>query len=271
MSGAGVRAALRMGGALLLVVGLPAVLVTVWWFASAGSTSFYEPPLHRIVSTFGRVWTPERLRTDVLPSVLRLLGGYALAGAAGVGCGVLLGSYRTARAVAEPVLELFRAVPPPVLVPVIMLFAGIGDTMKVVVIAFGCFWPVLLNTVEGVRAVDQVADETARCYGVRGGRRLLRLVLPSAGPQIMAGLRQALSIGIILMVISEMFAASSGIGFTVVEFQRSFAIPEMWTGILVLGLLGVVLSLLFRLVEQRVLGWYHGLRGARREGGGGHA
>jgi ABC-type nitrate/sulfonate/bicarbonate transport system permease component len=136
--------------------------------------------------------------------------------------------------------------------------------MKVVVIAAGCVWPVLLNTVEGVRAVDPVMAETARSYRITGVARIRDLVLRSASPQIFAGLRQALSIGIILMVISEMFAASNGLGFTIVQFQRGFAIPDMWTGILVLGLLGFVLSVLFHLVERRVLGWYHGLRASTR-------
>ncbi|WP_225635440.1 ABC transporter permease [Streptomyces solaniscabiei] len=249
---------------LVFVLALPVVLAAVWWAASAGSTDVYWPPLRTILTAFPDVWTGERWRGDVLPSVLRLAAGYALAAVAGVALGTLVGSYRRVRAVCEPVLEFLRAVPPPVLVPVIMLFAGIGDTMKVVVIASGCVWPVLLNTVEGVRAVDAVMADTARSYGITGPARLTYVVLPSAGPQIFAGLRQALSIGIILMVISEMFAASNGLGFTIVQFQRSFAIPDMWTGILLLGVLGFVLSVLFRLVERRVLGWYHGLRAASR-------
>ncbi|MDC0771197.1 ABC transporter permease [Streptomyces sp. HD] len=249
---------------LVLVVALPAVLVTVWWVGSAGSTDVYWPPLRTILETFPDVWTAERLRADVLPSVLRLAGGYALAAVVGVALGTVIGSYRRVRAVCEPVLEFLRAVPPPVLVPVIMLFAGIGDTMKVTVIASGCVWPILLNTVEGVRAVDPVMTETARSYGITGVARLRHLVLRSASPQIFAGLRQALSIGIILMVISEMFAASNGLGFTIVQFQRGFAIPDMWTGILVLGLLGFVLSVVFQSVERRVLGWYHGLRASTR-------
>ncbi|MFI6654007.1 ABC transporter permease [Streptomyces sp. NPDC050523] len=249
---------------VLLAVALPAVLIAVWWAASSGSVNPYWPPLRTILKTFPDVWTGERLRTDVLPSLLRLLAGYATAAVAGVALGTVVGSYRRVRAFCEPVLEFLRAIPPPVLVPVIMLFAGIGDSMKVVVIASGCVWPVLLNTVEGVRAVDPVMRETARSYGITGVARLRTLVLPSAGPQIFAGLRQALSIGIILMVISEMFAASDGIGFTVVQFQRSFAIPDMWTGILVLGLLGFLLSVVFQLVERRVLAWYHGLRAATR-------
>ncbi|MEU4654703.1 ABC transporter permease subunit [Streptomyces sp. NPDC023723] len=249
---------------LLFTLALPAVLVAVWWVASDGSQDVYWPPLRTIVTAFPDVWTGERWRGDVWPSLYRLAGGYALAAVAGVALGTLIGSYRRVRAVCEPVLEFLRAVPPPVLVPVIMLFAGIGDTMKIVVIATGSVWPILLNTVEGVRAVDQVMKETARSYGVTGFARLRTVVLPSASPQIFAGLRQALSIGIILMVISEMFAASNGLGFTVVQFQRSFAIPDMWTGILLLGLLGFVLSVLFQLVERRVLGWYHGSRAASR-------
>ncbi|WP_051900209.1 ABC transporter permease [Streptomyces aureus] len=255
------------GGLLLralFVVALPALLFTLWWLASDDSTDVYWPPLRTILRTFPDVWTRARLRADLLPSVLRLLAGYALAAVAGVGLGTVVGSYRRVRAVCEPVLEFLRAVPPPVLVPVIMLFAGIGDTMKIVVIASGCVWPVLLNTIEGVRAVDSVMSETARSYGVTGAARIRSVVLPSASPQIFAGLRQALSVGIILMVISEMFAASNGLGFTIVQFQRGFAIPDMWTGILVLGLLGFVLSVVFRLVERRVLGWYHGLRDSSR-------
>ncbi|WP_329118326.1 ABC transporter permease [Streptomyces sp. NBC_01465] len=246
------------------VLGLPAVLFVVWWVASEGSTNVYWPSLRTILKTFPDVWTGERLRADVVPSVLRLLGGYATAAVVGVALGTVIGSYRRVRAVCEPVLEFLRALPPPVLIPVIMLFAGIGDTMKVVVIASGCVWPVLLNTVEGVRALDSVMSETARSYGITGVARLRRLVLPAAGPQIFAGLRQALSIGIILMVISEMFAASNGLGFAIVQFQRGFAIPDMWTGILLLGLLGFLLSVLFQAVERRVLGWYHGLRAAAR-------
>lgn len=249
---------------LCVAVALPALLVALWWVASDDNTDIYWPSLRTILTTFPDVWTGERWREDVLPSVLRLSAGYTCAAVAGVALGTVIGSYRRVRAVCEPVLEFLRAVPPPVLVPVIMLFAGIGDTMKIAVIASGCVWPILLNTVEGVRAVDSVMSETARSYGITGVARLRHVVLRSASPQIFAGLRQALSIGIILMVISEMFAASNGLGFTIVQFQRGFAIPDMWTGILLLGLLGFVLSVLFRLVERRVLGWYHGLRDVSR-------
>jgi ABC-type nitrate/sulfonate/bicarbonate transport system permease component len=249
---------------LFLVLALPLVLFVVWFVATYGSENFYVPPLRTILTAFADTWTPARLRADVLPSLARLAVGYLLAVLIGVGVGVLIGERRRLRATVEPVLEFFRAVPPPVLVPVIVLFAGIGDGMKVIVIVSGCVWPILLNTVEGVRAVDSVLIDTARSYRIGGLARLRKLVLPSAGPQIVTGMRQALSIAIILMVISEMFAASNGLGFAIVQFQRSFAIPEMWSGIILLGLLGFLLSELFRLAERRVLAWYYGLREAQR-------
>jgi ABC-type nitrate/sulfonate/bicarbonate transport system permease component len=247
-----------------MVLGLPVVLIAVWWFTSANSENFYFPPLADVVSAGREEWVGERLTDDILPSVLRLLTGYLLAVVIGVLLGVLIGSFRTVRAIFEPVLEFLRALPPPVLVPIIILFMGLGTAMKVLVIVAGCVWPILLNTVEGVRAVDEVQSDTARSYGISGLARQRHLVLPAAGPQIFAGMRQALSIAIILMVISELFASEDGLGYTIVEFQRTFAIPEMWSGVIVLGLLGVLLSLVFRSVENHVLRWYHGLRQAQR-------
>lgn len=251
---------------VLFAIGLPVVLIAAWWFASANSTSFFWPPLSQIVGVFPETWFEGRLTSDVLPSVIRLLLGYSIALVVGIGVGLAVGSSRVLRETAEPVLEFLRAIPPPVLVPVIMLFAGIGDGMKISVIAFGCVWPILLNTVEGVRSVDEVLTDTARSYGLGTSTRMRSVVLRAASPQIMAGARQALSVGIILMVISEMFAASNGLGFTTVQFQRSFAIPEMWTGIILLGLIGVALAMVFRIVEQRVLSWYLGLRTSQRKG-----
>ncbi|MFA1551135.1 ABC transporter permease [Actinomadura chokoriensis] len=249
----------------LFLLALPVLLVAAWWVATANSTDFFWPPLSKILGTFGETWFEGRFTADVLPSLARLLAGYLLALVLGVGLGVAIGSVRVLRAFLEPVLEFFRAIPSPVLVPILMLFAGIGSGMKVLVIVSGCIWPILLNTVEGVRALDEVLRDTARCYRMRPHSRLVHLVLRGASPQIAAGARQALSIGIILMVISEMFAASNGVGFTIIQFQRSFSIPQMWSGIILLGLIGIALSLAFQVVEARLLNWYTGVRRSQRE------
>ena len=256
---------------VLLAVGLPVVLLAAWWFLTAGSTSYFNPPLRTIVGTFGDTWFSapfgeSRFVQDVVPSVLRLLAGYGVALVVGVALGVAIGLSQALRAYLEPVLEFFRAIPPPVLVPILMLFLGIGTTMKIVVIATGCLWPILLNTVEGVRGLDPVLRDTARSYRLGRLSTVRHLVLRGASPQIVTGARQAMSIGIILMVISEMFAAKDGLGFTIVQFQRSFAIPEMWSGVILLGVVGVLLSLVFRVVTDAALGWYLGYRQSQHGG-----
>jgi len=240
------------------VLALPVLLVLLWWASTLGAVNFFVPTPAALVQKFAQTWFGPRFFSDVLPSIGRLLVGVVAAIAIGVVGGVVIGSVRWLRALLEPTLEFFRAIPPPVLVPVLMLLMGITDAMKIAVIISGCVWPVLLNTIEGVRAVDGVLSDSAHTYGISGWARVRYLVLPSASPQILAGVRQSLSLGLILMVISEMFASSSGLGFTIVQFQRSFAIPEMWSGIVVLGLLGVTMSFIFQWAERNILRWYHG-------------
>jgi ABC-type nitrate/sulfonate/bicarbonate transport system permease component len=256
---------------VLFVVALPAALLTGWWFLTADSTSFFNPPLATILGKFDDTWFSQpfgksRFVHDVLPSVGRLLAGYLVALVAGIALGVAIGSSRALRAFCEPVLEFFRAVPPPVMVPILMLFLGIGTSMRIVVIATGCLWPILLNTIEGVRGIDPVLRDTARAYRLSRVSTVRHLVIRAASPQIVTGARQALSVGIILMVISEMFTARDGLGFTVVSFQRSFAIPEMWSGVILLGLTGLLLSLVFKAVTEAVLAWYLGYRASQRGG-----
>jgi ABC-type nitrate/sulfonate/bicarbonate transport system permease component len=249
---------------VLIALAFPVTLIAAWWITSADSQSFYFPPLQTILQTFGKLWFSPQALSNIAPSLWRFSVGYLAAAFLGIAIGVPVGASRNLRNVLEPVLEFLRAIPPPVLVPVLILFAGLGNEMKALVIVFGCIWPVLLNTVAGVRALDEVLAETVRSYRIGRFARLWHYVLPGASPQIFTGLRQALSIGIILMVVSEMFAAKDGIGFVLVQYQRTFAIPEMWSGIILLGIIGIVLSLLFRAIEAWLLGWYYGLRQSQR-------
>lgn len=246
-------------------VGLPLLLIITWWALTLGEPNFYVPTPAQLIQTFWEVWAGERFLTDFLPSIIRLFIGLIATIVLGIIFGILIGSFRWLRSLTEPLLEFFRAIPPPVLVPLFILLIGINDQMMIFVIISGSIWPVLLNTVEGVRAVDEVLSNTSRTYGIHGFSRLRHLVLPAASPQIMTGVRQSLSIGLILMVISEMFGASSGLGYTIVLFQRGFAIPEMWSGIAVLGLIGIALSLISKAIEARVLRWYHGLKEVQRD------
>ncbi|MEO6827872.1 MAG: ABC transporter permease [Microbacteriaceae bacterium] len=255
-----IKSGLKKAWTIFLV---PIVLFVLWYTLSAGSTSFFFPPLQKILVAFNRTWiSSDRWATDIVPSLMRLGAGFLIALVIALMLGVLLGSSKVARDYSEPVLEFFRAIPPTVMIPVLLVISGIGNTSKVAVIAFGCLWPMLLNTIEGVRGVDSLLKDTCSIYRINGVSRLRLLTLRAASPQIVTGMRTGLSIGIILMVISEMFASRDGLGFTVIQFQRTFAIPEMWSGILLLGIIGVALSLLMRGFEMVVLRWYEGARQA---------
>ncbi|MGJ7531436.1 ABC transporter permease [Variovorax sp. GB1P17] len=245
---------------LLVELALPLVLFALVYALSANSTNFYFPSLGAVLKQFNLLWLGPRFFTDVLPSLERLLAGYLLASVGGVALGIPIGTWAPLRRAVEPVLEFFRAVPPVAMIPLLIVSMGFGDAMKITVIVAGAIWPILLNTVEGVKAADNVLDDTCRTYRIRGLGRLRHFVLPSASPQIIVGMRLGLSIGIVLMVISEMFAALDGLGSAIIYFQRSYEIPQMWSGVLMLGLFGFALSVVFRQFERRTLRWYYGMR-----------
>jgi ABC-type nitrate/sulfonate/bicarbonate transport system permease component len=243
---------------------LPLAIIAVWSLVAVVAPNTRFPAPVRIGEAFRVNWLNETLVTDVLPSLGRLGVSITLAILIGIGLGVVVGTNKWLREFLEPVFEFFRAVPPPMVVPVLVMVLGAGDTMKVAVIAAGATWPILLNTIEGVRAVDQIQAETARSFRLPRRHRLLFLTLPSASPQIMAGVRQSLSVALILMVISEMFLAQSGLGYRIEVFKQNYEYAAMWSIILLLGLIGVLLAVLFQLAERVVLTWYRGLKEAER-------
>ncbi|MBI5439867.1 MAG: ABC transporter permease subunit [Deltaproteobacteria bacterium] len=245
----------------------PALLLALWWKVSEGSTSIYFPSLSNIAVQFRHLWLFEHVAIDLAPSLKHLALGYALALALGVGLGVLLGLVRGLDDALRPVLEFARATPGVALLPLFVLLLGVGAPMKVALISFGAVWPILLNTVDGVRSVEPLLLDVARTFQMRFRFRLLHIIIPAASPQVFAGARTSLAIGVILILVSEMVGADRGIGYFVLAAQRSFSIPEMWSGILALGIVGYLLNNLFRLVEARALGWHRGMtqtQGARK-------
>jgi ABC-type nitrate/sulfonate/bicarbonate transport system permease component len=251
----------RRGLATALEVLVPLAAVGLFAAWSAQRTSYYFPPLGDILSAFRRAWLFDRVGSDAVPSLARMGLGFALAAIVAVPLGVGLGRSRRALMATRPILDFLRAVPPPALIPLGLVLFGIGNGMKVFIIALGCVWPILLNAIDGAAGVDPVLADTSRAFAIGGRDRLLRVVLPSAAPQIFAGLRAAVPLALILMVVSEMVASTNGIGYFVLEAERTFAIPEMWAGILLLGILGYLLNGGMVLIERRVLRWH---RAARR-------
>ncbi|MEV6794099.1 ABC transporter permease [Streptomyces sp. NPDC051320] len=252
---------------LLLVlteIWLPALLVALWYAASAGSTSAYFPPLGTMVSSLRKDWLFAHVSTDLVPSLEILAYGYAAALVLGIGLGVALGLLRGAERATRPLLEVLRAIPGVALLPVFVVALGIGTSMKVTMVAVGAVWPVLLNTIDGVRGIEPLLFDVARTFRLSRADRLRRIVLPGTGPQIFAGARTALAIAVFVMVVSETVGSSGGIGYFLQNAQRNFQIADMWGTIIALGILGYLLNMTFRLVESIVLRW-HRLQQARHD------
>jgi ABC-type nitrate/sulfonate/bicarbonate transport system permease component len=246
-------------GTLEMAVPLGLLALYAAWAARAGS--FYFPALAGIGERFVDLWLFDRIPSDVVPSLRRLGAGYGLSVVLGVTVGLALGTVRVARQAVQPAVQFLRALPSPALIPFGILVLGIGDAMKIFIIVLGAVWPILLNTIDGVRGVDRAMIDMARAYDVGPWGRLVRIVVPAALPRIVAGMRTSLSIAIILMVISEMVASRDGIGYFVLEAQRRFAISDMWAGIVLLGVIGYVANFLFVRAERGVLHWHRASRG----------
>lgn len=251
---------------ILLEVTVPLALLAVWWTVSLDSQSFYWPSLQTILTTFWEVWsTAERWTTDMLPSLVRFslgLGAAALVGTVG---GLLLGAWRPLRLLFEPVVDFVRSIPNPALIPFAIVLFGLTDVSKVFVIFLGSLWPILLNVIQGVRGIDPLALDMARVFHVSASDRVRRILLPALLPRFFAGLRTSVSIALILTVVSEFLGGNNGVGYFVLSAQRQFLLPEMWAGVLMLGILGYVVNAGFSLVEHRVLFWHRGVTSTERE------
>jgi len=249
-----------------------AAAVGGWQLATDSvNNPFFLPPSQILPAMYhqwfsgpaSHLWLTADATGNLLPSLGRMLGGWAFACLAGIVIGVAIGRLPLLADLAEPIVHFGRAIPPPTVVPVFLFVFKIGTPMEVAAIIFGVIWPVLVNSIDGARHVDSGHIETARAFRVPPFQRLLRIILPSAGPKIFAGLRLALALALVMMIISEFVGSTDGIGREMLEAQSNTDIQGMWAIILLLGLLGIVLNALLSLLEHRVLAWQRGSRALR--------
>jgi ABC-type nitrate/sulfonate/bicarbonate transport system permease component len=196
------------------------------------------------------------LPLHLLATLWRQMLGYGLAIILGVSMGLAMGYYRMLYNLFEPLVEVIRPIPGPAYLPILVLFVGIGHEMKVVLVLVASFFPILLNTFSGVRAIDPVQFDTARTLGLSTLQTFRELVLPAASPQILTGMRISLAISLILAVLGEMIVSNDGLGYYTLLAQRTFRVPEMYAGIFTLAILGYILNRAFLLVESKLIGWH---------------
>ncbi|KRT71601.1 MAG: binding-protein-dependent transport system inner membrane component [Candidatus Rokubacteria bacterium CSP1-6] len=225
----------------------------------SGALALYFPPASQVLATLAAILGNGELLDHIAASLLRFAEGYALAAALAVSAGLCFGLWRPLYALFEPLIELLRPMPSPATIPIAILFLGIGDQMKVAVTVYACFWPILLNTIDGVRAIDPVLMNTAATFRLGPWERFRKVVLPAASPQIVTGLRVSLAIALILVTTSEMVVSNDGLGFYILDRQRSFQIPEMYAAIVALAMIGYGLNRLFLTLDGWAMAWHKGL------------
>ena len=246
------RAAWR-GASLLVAAGFVAL-----WQAAADHrlvSPVFLPGPDRAWAALLRGFARGTLTANLLGTVERMVLGWILASAVGIALGAVVGASPRLRAYLGPLLEFLRPLPASALIPVGIALLGLSDGMVLAVVAFGSLWPVLLATVHGFASVEPRLYEVARALQMSRGATVARIALPSAGPDILAGMRLGLTVALILAVVCEMLAAREGLGNWILLAARSFRAPDLYAGVLVLGALGYVSSAVLAAVEARALAW----------------
>jgi len=253
----------RLGG-----VGL-VVLVLCLWEASVRFgliDSVNWPAFTSVLAALYRGLVSGELPVVIGSTLWRTVRGYAIGCAIGLPLGFALALVRPVRLTLEPTLELLRPVPVPAIIPPLIFVFGINDPLKLFSIAFAVLFPVALNTMSGVMAVDPVYLQVARTFGVGRATALVRVVFPAALPFILAGLRTSLALALVVAVVAEMIAGDSGVGYYLTTMQFAMRAADMYAAIILLAAVAYLLNRLFIAWEARLIGWARTREAARGAG-----
>ena len=250
-------AGLRNASGFALVAGL-----LLLWEASARLgwvASPNWPPVSAVVAALARDTMTGEIPTLVGGTLWRMAAGLAAGGVAGIAVGLGFALVPFLARLFAPIVELVRPIPVPAVIPPLVLFLGLDNTMKVTVVALSVFFPVLTNTVQGVRAVEADALAMGRTFGIGPLRRALCIVVPASLPFILAGFRIALALALVVTVVAEMIAGEQGVGHYLVMMQFAGRAEEIYATVLLLGALGYLLNRGFLMVERRMIHWWFAL------------
>ncbi len=246
-----------LGRRTMGVVGL-AVALVVWQLAALQLDTVIFPTFTSSLAAVGDLLSGPALTGDILPSIGRVLIGFAISAVVGVVVGLTLGYVRWLGDYVSAVLNFCRSVPAPLLIPAALAVFGLGAKM---VIVSAAVWPVLLNAFDAARRIEPLYLDTARVSGLRRSELFRRVLLPATLPSIFAGLRVALSVSLVVLVVAEILGASSGIGYFIQSAAQTFKVQQTYAGVIILGCLGWSFDTTFLFVEHRLLAWERGMTG----------
>lgn len=216
---------------------------------------FILTPFTQVVKALARLTASGEMAGHLVSSFRRSLGGFSLAMAVGIPIGILMGWFKQFERIVDPLLQVFRNTSILALFPVFILIFGLGEVSKMAIIFWGTLWPTLLNTIGGVKGVDPLLVKSARSMGISQARLLFRVVLPAASPSILTGIRLSAANAVLVLVAAEMLGANSGLGFLIFYAEQSYAVPDMYAGILSLSVIGCGVNYLLVAFERRLTRW----------------
>lgn len=234
----------------LLLLGLWEIVVRVGLL----DARFFPAPSETL-DAFWKMTVSGQLHGHVGASLARTLVGFAIGAIPGVVVGLTLGLFPLARAAFWPLMGALYPIPKIAILPLVMLIFGLGESSKWVIIAIGVFFPMLINTMAGVMGIDKIYHDVGRNFGASQRDQYLTIALPGALPLVLAGVRLGWGTALLLMVTAELLASKSGLGYLIWQGWQSFAIPQMYVGIIVVSLLGFVSFLLIDYIARWLVPW----------------
>jgi sulfonate transport system permease protein len=245
------------GKHLLQYVGLPLLVLGLWQglFSLGYIKALLLPPPSHVVGAFRDLLQSGAMGRHVGISVLRVLEGFSIAAILGVSFGIAIGLSRTLDRLTDLLIQLIKPIPPIAWIPLAILWFGIGEQSKVYIIFLGAFFPVVINTIDGIRQTDHRLVEVARMLEVPRGRLIRQVIIPGALPAIMSGIRVGLMVAWMCVVAAELIAASSGIGYLIMDARQLSQSDVVLVGMITIGVIGKFMDSIVRQLEKRLLRW----------------
>lgn len=234
----------------------PLLILLTWQVLQSNSKNPFFPSPEKIWDSVEYVVTADWIKTSLTSSLITLLGGYLIGSVLGVVLGSILATNAMAREIFLPITNFIRCIPSVAKVPVVLALLGLGLMTRITTVAVAVLFPVLLTTLRAVANTDERLTEFSKILNFGFWRTLFQIRIPAATGEILTGLQAALQTAVLVMVVSEMLGSGVGLGAFIIRAQSTFMIADMWLGIFILGILGVLLNGTFHLIERNVLPWY---------------